>query len=410
MTTKPKILHVLEAFAGGTERHLLDLVAHVSGFEHVIAVPCFHQARSTSAAMDEARRLGAQVECVEMCRSRSVRLNVQAASALVSVIRRVQPDVVHGHSSIGGVLGRLATIGTSLPFVYTPHGLNRGTLPLAAERMLRARVSRFIAVSESEKQFAIDHGVTTERAAVVIPNGIDLEPPPPHDPPLRRMLGLGSDVPLVGSVARLAWQKAPEVFVAAAALVHQHRPDAHFVLIGRGPLRADVQQAIAYHKLGDCFHLVDGLPGAASTFHELDAYVLCSRYEGAPYTPLEAMRARVPVVVADAEGNRDTVDDRFTGLIVPRDDSEGLAGAISELLGDRQLCDRLVANATRRLNDRFDIRAMSAATGEVYRELILQHQQRSRPVQQAWRAVRPELTRPAPERIVLDEGSASVER
>src|SRR5205085_154894 len=118
----------------------------------------------------------------------------------------------------------------------TPHGLSRARWATALERMLRGRVDRFIAVSPSERDFAVRRALVSPERVVVIPNGIELAPPRAPAQSLRDLLDVPGDVPLVGCVARLTWQKAPEVYVAAAGLVARHLPQARFVLIGSGPL------------------------------------------------------------------------------------------------------------------------------------------------------------------------------
>src|SRR5438132_13124081 len=76
--SRPTVLHVLEAFAGGTERHLLDLVRHVDGFEHVIAVPSQHHGKSTAHAARLAEIAGARLARVEMGRSGAAATNLEA--------------------------------------------------------------------------------------------------------------------------------------------------------------------------------------------------------------------------------------------------------------------------------------------------------------------------------------------
>lgn len=368
---KPTVLHVMEAFAGGTERHLLDLVAHVQGFDHVVAVPSVHHARSTARARALAQRAGARVELIEMSRSRSAHRNLTATVALRRLLGRLRPQLIHAHSSIAGVVARLAAIGLPVPLVYTPHAPSRSRWALAVERALSGRVARFIAVSASERHFLLAERLATAEQVVVIPNGIALEPPPPPSRPLRALLSLSPGVPLVGCLGRLTWQKAPEVYVAACADVHARIPGAHFVLIGSGPLRALVERAVERHDLSGSFHLIGVLQDAAATFGELDAYVLPSRFEGAPYTPLEAMRAGTPVIVSDVDGNRDTVKHGVNGLIVPPDAPAALAEAILTVLEDADLRASLVRGASHSLAG-FDVRRMADATAAVYRQLAEQ--------------------------------------
>ena len=363
------MLHVLEAFAGGTERHLLDLVRHVDGFEHVIAVPSQHLGLSTARAMRAARDAGARVEPVEMGRSGASVLNLSAFLRLHGLIDDLAPDVVHGHSSIGGALARMATATTGVPLVYTPHGLSRTRWATTVERLLRSRIDRFIAVSASERDFALAHAVVRPDRVWVIPNGVDLEQPPPAERSLRERLRIPQGAPLVGCCARLTWQKAPEVYVAAAALVTRSLPQARFLLVGSGPLKRSIDRAIGDAGLSHRFHLLPSLYDAAASLPELDAFALPSRFEGAPYTPLEAMRAGVPVIVSDAAGNRDTVESGVSGLVVPTDDPVRLAEAIVAVVRNPGLREQLVEGGRAALT-RFDVRRMAAATQRLYEDVL----------------------------------------
>jgi glycosyltransferase involved in cell wall biosynthesis len=171
-------------------------------------------------------------------------------------------------------------------------------------------------------------------------------------------------------VGRLAAQKAPEVFVAACAELAGRVPEARFVLIGDGPMREEVAGAIRTSGLRERLLHVPGLQDAFTVMPQLDVFALTSRYEAGPYAPLEAMRAGAPVVLTDVPGNRDTVTDERTGLLVPADDPKALAAAIERLLREPQLARRLAGAAREDLAARFDVRRTGERTLEVYRSLL----------------------------------------
>ena len=182
---------------------------------------------------------------------------------------------------------------------------------------------------------------------------------------MRTTLGLSDDVPLIGCVGRLCWQKAPEVFVAACRRIHQVRPEAHFVLIGSGPLHEQVDRAVDLAGLRGRLHLIPGLSNAAAAMPEFDVHVLPSRFEGGPYTPMEAMRAGTPVVVTDVAGNADLVSHRVNGLVVPPDDPDRLAAEVLSLLSDPVVYQSLVGAARLSLAE-FDVVAHAVADIEIH--------------------------------------------
>jgi glycosyltransferase involved in cell wall biosynthesis len=175
--------------------------------------------------------------------------------------------------------------------------------------------------------------------------------------------------PLLGTVIRLIPQKAPAWFVAACAEVARRRPDAHYVLIGSGPLQAEVDREVRGHGLGDRFHPLPHLPGAAAILDQLDVVALLSRFEGGPYLPLEAMRAGTPVVVTDVVGNRDVVEDGASGFVVAPGDAWTAADRVVRLLGDEATRSAMVAAAHRHLVEHHDVRSMGRRTADLYRAL-----------------------------------------
>jgi glycosyltransferase involved in cell wall biosynthesis len=148
----------------------------------------------------------------------------------------------------------------------------------------------------------------------------------------RRELGLPANAPIIGSVGRLTEQKAYDLFLEAAALVKAHLPEAHFLLVGDGPLAADLQTQA--EELGLSPHII--FTGARADVEELlqimDVFVNSSRWEGLPTVMLESMASRIPVVATDVSGNRELVRDGENGRLVPPNDPSALAQAIRETL------------------------------------------------------------------------------
>ena len=366
---RARVLHVLEAIEGGTSRHLVDVVTHAKGTEHIVAVP----ARRIGGATDETalpllRASGADVRLLPMRRTPWSPANVVAVARVRRLIRSVHPDVVHGHSSIGGLLARLAATGTGRPAVYTPNGITPVRAGVLVERAMRRRTGVLVAVSPSEAELAVRLRIIGRPDVVVIRNGVELDPPlPPLD--LRTHLGLTPGTTLVGTIARLVPQKAPEDFVSACQIVSETVPEVRFVMIGSGKLEADVDAAVARAGLRDRFYRIPTLPGAAGVLGQLDVFALSSRFEGAPYAPLEAMRAGTPVVLTAVVGSRDTVEDGVSGLIVPPGDPRALADAIAALLIDPDRRQRLGEAGRNRVAEHFDVRIMGASLDVLYDEI-----------------------------------------
>jgi glycosyltransferase involved in cell wall biosynthesis len=367
---EPVVFHVLEALEGGTARHVVDIVSHADGVRHVVAVPSRRVGgvtdTSAAAAMVAA---GATVDIVEMRRQPAHPRNMLALARLRGWVRLARPDVVHAHSSVGGGLGRLAALGTGTPVVYTPNGVSPSPFAVAVERSLGRFTARLVAVSASEAALVLRERIIAEDRIAVIPNGIDLEPPPGRTVDLRAAAGVPPTAPLVGCVARLLPQKAPEHFVRLAAEVLRARPDVYFLLVGSGPQRGLVEREVAMAALGPRWRHLPSVPRVGRALGQLDVFVLPSRFEGAPYAPLDAMRAGTPVVLSDAVGNRDVVEPGVSGIVVPVGDVEAMAEAVLCLLNDPTRREEIITAAKARLAACFDVRDMGAALARLYGEV-----------------------------------------
>lgn len=371
------MLHVLEALEGGTARHVIDVVTHAVPARHVVVTPAVrHGGFTDERARPAIEAAGGTVITIDMRRSPASWRNPVALGRLHHLVRELRPDVVHGHSTIGGALGRIAA-GRGPVRIYTPNGFNTSVAVRLAERALDPLTDVLIAVSASEAADLSRAGLGRDGRLVTISNGIDLAPPSKEGAPdLRSRLGLPAATPLVGTIARLVPQKAPERFVAVGRRVVDLRPEVHLVLIGSGRLEAEVERQIDALGLRGRLHRIPGISEAHRVLGQLNVFVLTSRFEGGAYTPLEAMRSGVPVVLSDVVGNRDVVEDGVSGRVLAGDDTEGIAQAVVSLVEDRDRAEAMVAAARDRLAARFDVRTMGASLSRLYSESVDQYRGR----------------------------------
>ncbi len=366
------MLHVLEALEGGTARHLVDLVRTAEGVEHHVAIPSERVGGLTDrAAAGRMAAAGAVVHVTEMRRSPLRPRNGAALAGLVGLVRRTRPAVVHGHSSIGGALGRVVGTVTGRPRVYTPNGVATGPAALAVERALGPLTDRLVATSAGEAELVLAHRMVPPSRLVMIHNGIETRgwSPPGGTPDLRRLLGLAPDVPLVGTISRLVAQKAPERFMRVVGLVLAARRDVHAVLVGDGPMRSAIDPGHLPDGVADRFHHLRSLDDASAVLGQLEVFVLTSRFEGCPYSVLEAMREGTPPVITDVVGNHEVILDGVTGHLVAQDDQATMAALVLDLLADEPR-RRAVGAAARRHVGRFGVEEMGRAVAELYAALI----------------------------------------
>jgi glycosyltransferase involved in cell wall biosynthesis len=263
-------------------------------------------------------------------------------------------DLVHLHSSKAGVVGRLAvaTLGPRRPpVVFTPHGwswLVGGRLaPLYrwTERVVLPLATAVVAVSEEER--AHGRAVLGPRAAriVVNPNGVDTRRFSPEGPAADR-----SDAPLVVCVGRLCRARAPDVAVAALALMRT--PSVRLRLVGDGEDRAAVEELVTALGLDGRVELSGFRPEPAPDLRAADVVLIPSRYDGMALILLEAMACGAAIVATRVPGTSALGE---AGQLVPVEDPQGLAEAVDALLANPQRRRQLGAAARARAAENYSL-------------------------------------------------------
>lgn len=300
---------------------------------------------------------------------------------LAARLRRERPDILHAHGSKALVLAGLAARGTATRMVATAHGwpFHEQQRPpvraahIAALRHGLRQAAAIIAVSQATRQQGLQAGIGRPDQYHVIYPGADLDAfsaAAAHRAAARAELGLPTQVPVIGSVMRLSAQKAPLDFVRAAALVAATHPEAHFVVIGSGPLREAVAQAVVAAGLTDRFRLVGARHDVPYLLGALDIFALSSLWEGLPIVYAEASAAGLPIVGTAVAGAAELVRDGVTGRLVPPGDPAALAQSLSELLANPERARAMGAAARQHVRGGgFSVAAVVAKHEALYEAL-----------------------------------------
>lgn len=165
----------------------------------------------------------------------------------------------------------------------------------------------------------------------VLALGIDLDPflqMPRKTGNFRRAHGLPVEAALIGIVGRLVPVKNHALFLEAAARIHARMPSAHFLIIGDGELRADLEAQVDALGLRVCVTFTGWLRDLAPVYSDLDCNVISSLNEGTPVSVIEALAGGCPVVATRVGGLGDLLEGGKLGALVPSGDAAALADAI----------------------------------------------------------------------------------
>ena len=351
-----KITHILEC-AGGVERYLELLAPRLKkeGFEQTII--CSH-----SVNLDKLK------ESADTCYVTDMRQTFNPI-AVVKIIRQVRkaikaskPDIVYCHSSFAGVFGRLSALGTHCKVVYNPHGWafnmrNTSSMKLGVFKVLEQLLSHFtdkiVCISEAEFESAIDKNISSEDKLELIPNGIDIDAVRSAIAVKRSHLGIADDTFVVGMIGRLSAQKAPDVFIRAAEIIHKEIPNSAFIIVGDGEQREKIETFAQQHGL----HLmVTGWTDKPYSYLKVfDVAMLLSRWEGFGLAIVEYMAAEKNVVAARADSIPSLIEDGEDGFLVDIDNPEQAADKVLWLRNHPNEAEKMRQKALRKVKSKYDI-------------------------------------------------------
>ena len=205
------------------------------------------------------------------------------------------------------------------------------------------------------------HGVGADRAA---PHGVATA-----RATARASLGLGPDEPVIGTVGNFTAKKDQATLLRAVARLGERLPAVRLVLVGSGPLDADLRRLVTTLELDANVVFAGSRGDVPDLLPAFDVFALSSRFEGLPIALLEAMASGLPCVATTVGGIPEVITDGRDGLLVEPADPGGLADALSALLGDPTRRDEVGRHAARRATD-FEVTGAVRQIERVYDEAL----------------------------------------
>ncbi len=372
-TGRPAILYVIDNLEfGGGERGFVQLAAALHG-RYRIVFAC----APGGVLAERLPALGVRIHPIPFHRQISLR----RLRRLAAVIRAERVDLVHSMGARADVATRLAARLTGVPVVSTiamfaerfdvsrPRRLVYRLLSRTTERMCAG----LIAESDAIRTTLIrDHGLPAARV-VRIYRGVELDDGPgaaEATEQLRASLGLPARAPVVGTVGRLVYQKAQDVFLRAAALVLQEIPEARFLVVGDGPQAPALERLRGQLGLDGACRFTGFRRDVAALLGVMDVFTLPSILEGFPQVLLEALAQSRPVVATRIDGVTELIEDGVNGRLVPPGDAAALAAALIELLQDRAQAGKLAQTGRRQVEEQFSVTRMVQDVEAFYQSVL----------------------------------------
>ena len=299
---------------------------------------------------------GYRVETLSITRGMNPLKHIHSIWVIYWFLRREKFDLVHVHTPVAALLGRMAAWLCRVPLViYTAHGFYFHDDMHPAKRLFFIWLERFAGYftdliftqSSEDAKVAVVEKILPKNRVFTIGNGVDIKRFDPDKALIGNNIRNEFKIPdhhfVVGIISRQVKEKGLVELLEAARILASRYNDISFVIVG-SRLNSDHAEGVAVEinqtkiALKERLILTGMRSDIPQLLYSMNLFTLPSWREGMPRTIIEAMMMSLPVVATNIRGSREEVIDGETGLLVPVRNSKALIKAIESLYQDRGRC------------------------------------------------------------------------
>ncbi|HUN62528.1 MAG TPA: glycosyltransferase [Candidatus Sulfotelmatobacter sp.] len=355
---------------GGTETQVVELAKRLTSSQCLITVAALQGHGSLRAELAKAG-----IRIVDFPKVGGL-VSVRGAHQflrLVRFIRKEQFDVVHSHDLWANLIAVPAARLAGAPLVFSSQRDLAHLYWYTPSRLkVISRIHRWadgVIVNSAAVKDMVQHRFLVPAARIhLVHNGIDFERFSSAHADRKQILPmLEGPEKLFLTVANMhsAVKGHFELIDAAKSVVASH-PEARFVLVGDGTERENIENSAKQTAVHSFFLFLGQRHDIPDLLSCCDVFVLPSRAEGLPNSILEAMAAGLPVVATSVGGIPEIIEDQITGILVPPQDPDALAGALLKMLGNHGLAGEIATAGRRRARERFSFERAVAELRSIY--------------------------------------------
>lgn len=370
----PLIAHVIHHLViGGLENGLVNLINNIPHNKYRHAVICI---QDYSEFRNRIQRKDVEVYAMHRGNGNDPAMLLK----LYRLFRQIKPNIVHSRN--------ISALDSLLPSflagvrhrIHGEHGWDVNDLKGKNKknqwlrRVHRPLIQQYVALSIHTRDYLVERVHVKPKRITQIYNGVDVKRflPVEKKGPIPTADGsiFSPNKLIIGTVGRLEPVKDQKTLVNAFNILLKKQPDLgnklQLVLIGGGSKYDEVSNLI--HQLGIQDHICmtgprDNIP---ELLRNLDIFVLPSLAEGISNTILEAMATQLPVVATDVGGNAELISHKQTGLIVPPNDPDAMADALTQYIEDPLLRETHGLAARQKALDEFSLETMVNRYTQLY--------------------------------------------
>lgn len=308
---KIKLLYGIGSSGGGTLKNVADLATHLDrkSFEVFVAMSKKKHIKDTEVAISKMKNSNIDINYIHIAEKISL-TDIVSFFKIYSFLNRHKFDIVHAHSSKAGALFRLAAFWAKVPVVvYTPHcfyftackGIKRQFYRFL--ECLLTRITHQIVISGTEQKAAEECKIRKEKISI-IDNGIDCNEyiRPTFSSAMYKAINIPFNHTVIIGVGRLVRQKNWEMFIDIAEIVISKNKEITFLITGDGPCRKRLLKRISRSGLDAHIKLIGYVENISTIYSIADVFVSTSKWEGLPYTYLEASYFKIPMIITYTDG------------------------------------------------------------------------------------------------------------
>lgn len=354
---KKRILHIVEAFGGGIFSFLVDLVNSTSD-EYEIIVAYGKREQTPDEFKNYFNNNVKFIEVKNFTRSINIVKDFKSFFEIKKIIKDINPDIIHLHSSKAGFLGRFAS-NSKVKVLYNPHGFSflmkdsskiKRLVYWIIEKISTIKKSKIVACSQGE----YEESLKLSQNSICINNGINVENLNKDMEQIKEK-DFDFDNIKICTSGRIGYQKNPELFNKIAEIF----PNIQFTWIGDGELKYKLKSSniciTGWKTRKEVLELVN----------ENDVFILTSLWEGLPISLLEAMYLKKICIVTDCIGNKDVVINERNGFIAK--DEKDFERVIKAILSNQYDIGKIINTQCEDINNKYNTAVMVKKYKKEYR-------------------------------------------